>query len=692
MRLNMNFNSPQDFTKFGEQNTETKAQDKSDKPNKNTTVNIQTSNSPSPLSAICHFFLMLGSILTFIRNTVFNIIFLICALAIFGLLSFADKFNSKSETLLNDIAQEEPEDATIQPVLYLNLDGPIYEYALPTDDYSKFTRKLDEKLNHRSINYLLTIEKAFNIAKKHTLIKEIYIDLSYTKATLPAANRIAKAIEIYKRARPQTKITAFANSYGASAYRIATACDKIVLDPLGGFDFKGLASSSLYFKDLLDKFRVEPMVFRAGEFKSAVEPFTQNSMSDGVKAEYQYIFNHLWKEYKDSLSKRKNANKAISIIFDNPENYLSLLSQVDGNEATLLKEANLVDELQSKIDLNISYSKKYGHKKTIFNPKVTSYTSLISQSEQKEMVAKVVSKNADGTKNTIPQSNIAVMYGIGQINDYGDTPTDFTPENIQSQIEQILKDKTIKAVIFYLNSPGGSVTASEKIRNLVLALKEEKKVPVYIAMNGLAASGAYWISTAGDKVFATSDTITGSIGVFSLGLSFHDLLNEYGVYQEGGETSELAKSSIAQAMPESQRQMYSMQVASIYKNFISLVKKAHPRLASMDYQNYAEGKVFMAKDALRLHLIDTRGTLSNVVSCAKNRIKTPLRSGIKVIHMSAEPQSNANLFRSLFVSKASNFISDEHIKFALDLFEKNSKTQNNQPKLMALGQFKSLQM
>lgn len=688
----MNFNSPQDFTKFGEKSTETNAQDTADKPNRNTTVNIQTSNSPSPLSAICHFFLMLGSILTFIRNTVFNIIFLICALAIFGLLSFADKFNHKSEALLNDLAQEEIEDSTIHPVLYLNLDGPIYEYALPTDDYSKLTRKLDEKLNHRSINDLLTIEKAFNLAKRRNEIKEIYIDLSFTKATLPVANRIAKAIEIYKKARPQTIITAFANSYGASAYRIATACDKIVLDPLGGFDFKGLASSSLYFKDLLDRFKVEPMVFRAGEFKSAVEPFTQNSMSEGVKAEYQYIFDNLWKEYKDSLTKRKNANKAISVLFDNPENYLAFLSQTNGNEASLLKEVNLIDELQSKLDLNISYSKKYGHKKTIFYPKLTSYTTLVSNMNQKEQIEKVVTKNTDGTKTAIPKSNIAVMYGIGQINDYGDTPSDFTPDNIQSQIEQILKDKTIKAVIFYLNSPGGSVTASEKIRNLVLALKEEKKIPVYIAMNGLAASGAYWISTAGDKVFATKETITGSIGVFSLGLSFHDLLNEYGVYQDGVETSELAKSSIAQSMPESQRQMYTMQVASIYKDFIGLVKKAHPRLASMNYEKYAEGKVFMARDALRLHLIDRLGTLDNVVSYAKRRVRTPIRSNIKVIHMSAEPQSNANLFRNLFVSKASNIISDEYIKFALDFFEKNNTSKTTQPKLMALGQFKSLQM
>lgn len=673
--------------------------DNSTSQNRKDYITIQTgaenkASSPSLLKGLCHIFMMIGSIITFIRNTVFNIIFILLIIAIFALVGLVNTVSDKGSEVIAELSGKSTHEIEqIEPVLCFDLNGPIYEYPLPDDDYSKLSRSLDEKLNNRRINDILSIEKALKAALNEDGIKEIYLNLTECKTTFPVAERIYNAVREYKEKKPDTKITAFAESYGASAYRIATAADRIVIDPLGGFDFKGFASSNLYLKDLLDRFRVEPLVFKAGEFKSAVEIFTENRMSDGVKKEYQHIFDSLWKLYKNSLNARDHASSALTAVFDNPERFLSELDRFRGSEAELLKNMGLVDEINSQLNLEYAYSKDYGFEDNMLNPNMTDYQDLadsiatvstISKAKKKKH-KKSSSENTVKSESSDGKSEIAVLYGIGEIVDFSERPTDFTPDNIASQIEKILEDKNIKGVIFYINSPGGSVTASEKIRNLIVKLKETREIPVYVSMNSLCASGAYWISTACDRLYATPTTITGSIGVFSVGLGLHDLLNEYGIRQDGVETSELERTAFAVRMPESQRRMNTLQIEGIYENFISLVKNSRRALRNTDYRVFAEGKVFLCEDALSLKLIDDSKDLFGVSEDMKAAIKKDDKDEITLVHLSSDSGNKANLFKSLFLKTASGFVEPEYVKTILDLLDKSARVSENKPKLMAIG-------
>ncbi len=655
------------------------------KDNLNNYITIQTEKSSGGiLKGLCHIFMMIGSIITFIRNTVFNIIFILLVIAIFALISFANDLADKSSEVIADFSgvSENSDRNTIQPVIYFDLSGPIYEYPLPNDEYSKFTRSLDAKINNRQINDVLTIENALKNAASMDNIKELYLDLTDCVTTLPVAERICNAFAAYKKQKPDTKIIAFAESYSASGYKIATAADRIKIDPLGGFNFKGLASANLYLKDFLDRLRIEPLVFKAGEFKSAVEMFTRNNMSEGVKEEYRHIFEALWKEYKKSVSSRDRVEKSLSVVFDDPDFYLDQLDKFRGSEAQLLSKFGFVDDIESQIKIDTDLSSAYGFDGNVLEPNMTDYQVLASDFPKK--------KSRKAKKRTLSSSSaVAVMYGIGEIKDYSEKPTEFTPDNIESQAEQILEDESIKAVIFYINSPGGSVSASEKIREIVEQIKLRRNIPVYVSMNSLCASGAYWISTACDRLYATDSTITGSIGVFSLGLGIHDLLNEYGVNQDGIETSELAKPSLAKSMPQSQRRMHTLEVEGIYDNFIHLVKKARPALKNVNYREFAEGKVFICKDALEMKLIDGNKTLFEVYDELKKELKQD-DEPLELIHLTAENQNKSGMLKTLFLSSGLKFIAPEYIQTIVKLLDSSNALESNKPKLMAIGAIRDL--
>ena len=649
--------------------------------NQNSTTSKVKQNNPTALSAICHFFLMIGSIITFIRNTVFNIIFIFLIIAIFALAGLYSKFEDSAK----DLAWIEDPDVTNQvltkprAILYFDLNGPIIESALPNDDYSKFTRMLDAKLNNRNVNDILSIEKTLHNATYNKTIKALYFNLSgLSGTTLSVAKRVIAAINQFKAVNKDADVIAYADNYSASAYAIASACKTIVLNPFGSFTFKGLSSTTLYFKDLFDRLRIDPVIFKAGEFKSAVEPFTNNKMSPQVKEEYQEIFTKLWAEYLDTIGEQKlRAKTTLTKLFYSSEVYLRELEQYGGSEAVLLHNLQLVDELQSQMDVEAYLIKKYGASKDPFKADKQDYHQYFASLEK---------QSATATNNT-PEGKVAVIYGIGNITDISTDATDFTPANIQSQLTQAVKDPAVKAIVFYINSGGGSVTASEKIRNMLLHVKHKKNIPIYVSMNSLCASGAYWISTAADKIFATNETITGSIGVFAIGFSAHRLLNEYGVYQDGVATNDLATVNIANPLSESQVRAQYLEVKSIYENFVGLVKAARKPLKNEDYHKFAEGKIFMAQDAYNLGLVDKLGTLEDVIKFAK--VKVGKLNKVKVEHLAPEDTSSKCALRDLFLSVGSGIVPDIYLKAGLDLLFKEPKILEK-PTVMAISQVKDV--
>ena len=222
---------------------------------------------------------------------------------------------------------------------------------------------------------------------------------------------------------------------------------------------------------------------------------------------------------------------------------------------------------------------------------------------------------------------------------------------------------------------------------MLLHVKHKKNIPIYVSMNSLCASGAYWISTAADKIFATGETITGSIGVFAIGFSAHRLLNEYGVYQDGVATNDLATVNIANPLSPTQVRAQYLEVKAIYENFVGLVKAARKPLKNVDYHKFAEGKVFMAQDAYNLGLVDKLGTLEDVIKFAK--VKVGKLNKVKVEHLAPEDTSSKGALRDLFLSVGSGIVPDIYLKAGLDLLFKEPKILEK-PTVMAISQVKDV--
>ena len=628
--------------------------------------------------------LTIGSIITFARNLVFNLIFLLLILAIFSGIYFA---NNAKDMVENTAVNADGTVKTVSPILYFDLEGTIHEMPQPDNEYTKFTKQFSDVLNTPVYNDVVSIEQALDLASDDKRIKSLYFNFSKTdKMPLPVASRVKKAIINFKKKNPGVMVNAYSESYSASSYLIAGVCDKIMLDPLGGFSFRGFSASSLYFKDLLNRFNLSPLVFRAGEFKSAVEPLTSNRMSEHVKDEYKKVFNTLWINYLKELNSRPNTGAVIGNLYAVPDNYIKALVNYQGSEAELLKKLNLVDELVSQEDFNASLIKLYGQGKSVFEPKLTSYSDYLTLAS--------LDKNKHSKNANQKVSSIAVIYGIGDIVDKTESPTTFSPDNIKEVLEDIRKDKSVNNVLLYLNSGGGSVTASEKIRNMLVNFKKETGKNITVSMNGLAASGAYWISTAADYVYASPETITGSIGVFSLGISADKLLNEYGIYEDGVETSELARTSIAREMPQSQKIEYQLSVESIYKRFITLVRNAHPELSKVDYRDFAEGRIFTVTEAKDLHLINDIDTFDNLIENAKKQIEKDKNTLCKVKHFVPDGIDSQFILKRMLSTHIQGLVSDKTLNMLLSLFESSSikENANQTPKIMATSAFSKIDL
>lgn len=300
-----------------------------------------------------------------------------------------------------------------------------------------------------------------------------------------------------------------------------------------------------------------------------------------------------------------------------------------------------------------------------------------------EAARQIERRMQQGNKNVRGSGRVAVIYGIGEIMDVGERPTDFTPDNIIPLIEQAQNDSNVNAVVLYLNSPGGSVTASERIRRALETFQKHSLKPLIVSMNGTAASGAYWIASQAEKIYATPTTITGSIGVFGIGFGAHRLLNRYGAYQDGVVTNELALTAIAREMPYSQQAMLNMSVEDTYKTFIELVAR-NRGIKPNDYEIYAEGQIFLADDALSIGLVDAVGNLSDAISYAASQARIR-PDGIEIDHIAPGSGSGMGAFDSIMFGAAQAWLPDEVTYSLVKMRQISRMTRAERPQMMAIS-------
>ncbi|MFM2597767.1 signal peptide peptidase SppA [Vibrio fortis] len=481
-----------------------------------------------------------------------------------------------------------------QSALVLNLSGPIVEQSRYINPMDSVTGSLLGKDLPKE-NVLFDIVDTIRYAKDDENITGIVLALGELPETnLTKLRYIAKALNEFKATGKP--IYAIGDFYNQSQYYLASYANKIFMSPDGGVLLKGYSAYSLYYKTLLEKLDVNTHVFRVGTYKSAIEPFTRNDMSQEAKQSASRWLGQLWGAYVDDVSNNRQIESAT--LNPSMETFLSELESVDGDIAQLAKKLGLVDQLSTRQEVRLELADTFG------SDGKDSYNALSYYDYRATMLPALPTATDD----------IAVVIASGAIMDGKQPRGTVGGDTTAALLRQARNDDQVKAVVLRVDSPGGSAFASEVIRNEIVALKEVGK-PVVVSMSSLAASGGYWISMSADKIMAQPTTLTGSIGIFSVITTFEKGLNDIGVYTDGVGTSPFSGLGVTTGLTDGAKDAFQMGIEHGYKRFIGLVGSSR----GMDVDSVdkvAQGRVWTGQDALQYGLIDEIGDFDDAIAAA----------------------------------------------------------------------------
>ncbi|WP_281629071.1 signal peptide peptidase SppA [Vibrio sp. St2] len=530
------------------------------------------------------FFKGIWKLITFIRLALVNLFFLISI----GILYF----------IYSGVGSVAPNE-TKESALILNISGPIVEQSRYVNPMDSFTGSLFGQDIPRE-NVLFDIVESIRHAKDDPKITGIVLALrDMPETNLTKLRYIAKALNEFKASGKP--IYAAGEFYNQSQYYLASYADKIYLAPDGAVLIKGYSAYSMYYKTLLEKLDVNTHVFRVGTYKSAIEPFVRDNMSDAAKESASRWLGQLWGAYVDDVA----TNRQVSAKTLNPtmEEFLGLLKEQNGDLAALSLELGLVDELATRQQVRADLTEVFGSNGE------DSYNHVDYYEYQATMKPKF----------DLSQDDIAIVVASGAIMD-GSQPRGTTGgDTVAALLRQARNDDKIKAVVLRVDSPGGSAFASEVIRNEIEALKEAGK-PVVASMSSLAASGGYWISMGADRIVAQPTTLTGSIGIFSVITTFEKGLNKLGVYTDGVGTSPFSGVGVTTGLSDGAADAFQMGIEHGYHRFIGLVSESR-EIPLKDMDNIAQGRVWTGQDAAKLGLVDKMGDFDDAVKMAAELAK-----------------------------------------------------------------------
>lgn len=488
---------------------------------------------------------------------------------------------------------------TARGALLLDISGVIVDKPSTTHRLGALGRQLFGASSDRlQENSLFDIVNAIRQAKDDRNITGIVLDLkNFTGADQPSMRYIGKALREFRDSGKP--VFAVGENYSQGQYYLASFANKIWLSPQGQVDLHGFATNGLYYKTLLDKLKVSTHVFRVGTYKSAVEPFIRDDMSPAAREADSRWIGELWQNYLHTVS----ANRQISPqqLFPGAQAIIDGLTSVGGDTAKYALDHKLVDALASSADVEKALTKQFGWSKTENNYRAISYY---------DYSLKTPADNG-GT--------IAVIFANGAIMDGEETPGNVGGDTTASQIRDARLDPKVKAIVLRVNSPGGSVNASEVIRAELAAARAAGK-PVVVSMGGMAASGGYWISTPANYIVASPSTLTGSIGIFGVINTVENSLSSIGVHSDGVSTSPLADISMTKALSPEVQQMMQLSIEYGYKRFITLVADARKRTPEQ-IDKIAQGHVWTGEDAKANGLVDSLGDFDDAVAKAAELAK-----------------------------------------------------------------------
>ena len=494
-------------------------------------------------------------------------------------------------------------------IMHLSLKDPVTERTdknpFSNFDFSGFGSKKSVGLNDILAN--------IRDAQKNENIKGIYIDVSMVPAGFATIEEIRNALIEFKKSKKF--IIAYSEVYTQGAYYLASVADKIYLNPEGLIDFRGFSSEMMFFKGTLEKLEIEAQVIKVGTYKSAVEPFILDKMSDPNRKQVQSFLGSLYDHFLNGISKSRNIPKdsllaiANNAMIRNSGDALKY-KMIDG----LKYKDQVLDELKklSKTDKN----------KDIKSVNIADYPKSKDEDE--------------GPSDT----RIAVVYASGEITGGEGNDETIGSERISRAIRKARTDKKVKAIVLRVNSPGGSALASDVIWREIVLTKKVK--PVIVSMGDVAASGGYYIACAADSIFAQPNTITGSIGVFGIIPNMQKFFNnKLGITFDGVKTGKFSDlGTVSRPLTDVERMIIQVEVNNIYSSFTN--KVADGRKKSQSYiDSIGQGRVWSGTEALENGLVDRLGNIDDAIKSAAKK------AGLKKYRIVEYP-GQIDPFQSLF--------------------------------------------
>nr|WP_156213990.1 signal peptide peptidase SppA [Candidatus Baumannia cicadellinicola] len=515
-------------------------------------------------------------LLIFIRNFICNIFIFLIIVIIVGI----------------PLQINHTKSSVTQGALIMDITGTIVDNAIANNKLRLLGRELFGIKNIKE-NSLFDIVEIIRQAKSNTNITGLVLSLkNFNGADQPSLQYIGKALSEFRDSGKP--IYSIGDSYNQAQYFLASYANKIYLMPQGMVDLRGFATNNFYYKSLLDKLKVNSYIFRVGTYKSAAEPFLRDNMSEAARSADSRWLGKLWQNYMDIVA--INRKLTPTELFPDFPTLLARLKAVNGDMAQLALKNKWVDEVTSSASFDQAMIKIFGK-----NDQSKSFNAISIYDY------KLIHPVQQSTK-------IAVIFVEGTINDGPETPGSICGEQIALQIRDARLDPNIKAIILRVNSPGGSVSASEVIHAELLAARAANK-PIVISMGGMAASGGYWISTPGNFIIASKSTITGSIGIFGFIHTLENFLDSIGIHTDGVATSPIANRSITKKLPIELSKIMQLTVENGYNKFIQLVAESRHKTLD-EIENIAQGHVWIGSDAINKGLVDKLGDFDDAVNKA----------------------------------------------------------------------------
>lgn len=554
--------------------------------------------------------------MNFLKNVFSTVLglFVFLFILFFGFIIIAALFGNNEKTIT----------VKDNSVIELNLEEVTNDYA------GKFLYEDFEFLNEEKTNGLSDVINAIDAAKTDSKIKGISILNNISLLGMAQSKALRDKLEDFKKSGKF--VVAYANSYSQKEYYLNSVADTIYLNPVGEMDFKGLSSEVMFYKDFQEKTGIKMEVIRHGKYKSAVEPYLANEMSEANREQISVLLNSVWNSVVADISKSRN----ISV-----DRLNEIANGLLARTPEMAKAEKLIDK--------IAYEDEYhdGIRKALKVKKDEEYNTV--------SIIDYAHKNSTTGKKPATDNTIAIIYAQGTILS-GEGDVNIIGEgSMRRSLQKARKDKNVKAIVLRIDSPGGSALTSDLIWREIELTKKVK--PVVVSMGNVAASGGYYIACNASKIFAEETTITGSIGVFGTLPNITKLTNNIGIHTEQVKTHQNAAGySIFMPLDEGTKGTLQESVENIYKVFVGRVAQGrNMKFEAVD--SIAQGRVWTGTDALKIGLVDKIGGMDDAL---KEAAKLANIKEFKTADFPSYEKKFGDLFGGMpFMKSKESFIKEE---------------------------------